>query len=149
MRLHDLRPAEGSRHRRKRLGRGESSGVGAKSGRGTKGLKKRSTVPVGFEGGQMPLQRRLPKLGGFRPRASVEYTVVNVGRIAEMFEAGTVVDPEELRRRGLAHKRLPVKVLGEGEIGKALTVRAHAFSKQARRKIEQAGGTADVNGVAT
>ena len=144
MKLHDLKPAKGSKHRIKRVGRGESSGIGKTSGRGMKGTKARKTVPAAFAGGQMPLQRRLPKWGGFTPRNRVEYTVVNVAKMSESFEAGSVVGPEELHRRGLVRKGMPVKVLGNGEISTALTVRAQKFSKTAADKIQQAGGRTEV-----
>lgn len=144
MRVHDLRPAKGAKHRVKRVGRGESSGRGKTSGRGTKGTKARGSMRPGFEGGQNPLQRRLPKLGGFRPRDRVEYAVVNIARIGAAFEAGATVDPSTLRSAGLVRKRGPVKVLAQGEITKALTVRANAFSAQAAEKIRAAGGTTEV-----
>jgi large subunit ribosomal protein L15 len=144
MRLHDLRPAPGSKRPRKRVGRGESSGRGKTSGRGQKGQKSRNNVAPWFEGGQMPIQRRVPKWGGFTNPNRVEYAVVNVARIAETFDAGAVVTPEALAERGLVRRRRPVKVLGNGEITKALTVRAHKFSKQASEKISGAGGTAEV-----
>lgn len=144
MKLHDLRPAEGARRRRKRVGRGMSSGSGKTAGRGTKGTKARGTIRPGFEGGQMPLHRRVPKWGGFTPRDCVEYAVVNVAELDRAFDAGAVVDPDTLRKRGLARKRMPVKILARGEISKALTVRADAFSKQAMQKITAAGGTAEV-----
>jgi large subunit ribosomal protein L15 len=108
-----------------------------------KGQKARNTVPAAFEGGQMPLQRRVPKWGGFTNPNRVSYAVVNVARLADAFEPGAVVTPEELAARGLVKRRKPVKVLGHGEISKALTVRAHRFSKQAAEKIKGAGGTAD------
>ena len=144
MRLHDLKPAPGAKHRRKRVGRGESSGLGKTSGRGMKGTKARKTVPPGFQGGQMSLQRRLPKLGGFTSRNRKEFAVVNLARLDRDFEAGATVGPEELVARGLVRKGMPVKVLGQGEISKALTVRANAFSKQAAEKIGRAGGAAEV-----
>ncbi len=144
MKLHDLRPAKGATHRTKRVGRGESSGLGKTSGRGTKGTKARKTVPAGFAGGQMPLQRRLPKWGGFTSRNRVEYAVVNLSRLESQFSPGAAVDPETLRRRGLVRSGLPVKVLATGELTKAMTVRANAFSRQARERIERAGGRAEV-----
>lgn len=143
MRLHDLKPAPGARQRRKRVGRGESSGRGKTSGRGMKGQKARNTVPAAFEGGQMPLQRRVPKWGGFTNLNRISYSVVNVARLGEIFEAGAVVTPEELAARGLVKRRRPVKVLGHGELSKALTVRAHKFSKQAAEKITGAGGSTE------
>jgi len=143
MRLHDLKPAPGSRHRRKRVGRGNAN-KGKTSGRGQKGQKARNSVHPWFEGGQMPLQRRLPKWGGFTNRNRVEYSVVNVERLAEVFDAGAVVTPDELSSRGIVRRRSKVKVLAQGDIGKALTVRAHRFSKQAEEKIRSAGGTTEV-----
>jgi large subunit ribosomal protein L15 len=144
MKLHELKPAPGAKHRRKRVGRGNASGTGKTSGRGMKGQKARGSVPLGFEGGQMPLQRRLPKWGGFTPRNRVEYAVVNVGRLDDSFEAGETVTPEALRERQLVRKGTPVKVLAAGELTKAITVKAHRFSKQAKDKIQAAGGTAEV-----
>jgi large subunit ribosomal protein L15 len=151
MRLHDLKPAKGATHRRKRVGRGEGSGLGKTSGRGQKGQKARNTVPQGFEGGQMPIQRRLPKLRGY-PRGGgrrtggtgQDYAVVNVDALAEKFDAGAAISPEDLVAKGLVRKRMKVKVLAQGDIAKALTVRAHRFSKQAKEKIEAAGGTTEV-----
>ena len=143
MRLHDLKPAPGSRHRRKRVGRGNAN-KGKTSGRGQKGQKARNSVHPWFEGGQMPLQRRLPKWGGFTNRNRVEYSVVNVERLAEVFDAGAVVTPDELSSRGIVRRRSKVKVLAQGDIAKALTVRAHRFSKQAEEKIRSAGGTTEV-----
>jgi large subunit ribosomal protein L15 len=143
MRLHDLKPAPGSRHRRKRVGRGNAN-KGKTSGRGQKGQKARNSVHPWFEGGQMPLQRRIPKWGGFTNRNRVSYAVVNVARLDEVFDAGAVVTPEELSSRGIVRRRSKVKVLAQGDIGKALTVRAHRFSKQAEEKIRSAGGTTEV-----
>ena len=144
MRLHDLKPAPGAKHRRKRVGRGEGSGKGKTSGRGQKGQKARNNIPPWFEGGQMPIQRRVPKFGGFTSPNRVEYEVVNVARLAEIFDAGAAIGPDDLAAKGLVRRRRPVKVLGQGDIGKALTVRAHKFSKQAAEKIRAAGGTAEV-----
>ncbi len=144
MRLHDLKPAPGAKHRKKRVGRGNSSGVGKTSGRGQKGQRARNTVPVWFEGGQMPIQRRIPKYGGFTNRNRVEYEVVNVSRLAEVFDAGATIGPEQLIERGLVRKRRPIKILAHGDITKALTIRANKFSKQAVEKIQGAGGTAEV-----
>ena len=144
MKLHELKPAPGAKHRRKRVGRGNASGTGKTSGRGMKGQKARGSVPLGFEGGQMPLQRRVPKWGGFTPRNRIEYAVVNVGRLDDAFEAGETVTPEALRERQLVRKGTPVKVLAAGELTKAITVKAHRFSKQAKDKIQAAGGTAEV-----
>lgn len=144
MKIHELKPAPGSRRRRKRVGRGEGSGKGKTSGRGQKGQKSRNNIPPWFEGGQMPIQRRIPKLGGFTNPNRVEYSVVNVARLHEVFDAGATIGPDELVEKGLVRRRRPVKVLGQGDIGKALTVRAHRFSKQAQEKIRSAGGTTEV-----
>ena len=143
MKLHHLRPAEGSKKRKIRVGRGEAGRRGKTAGRGTKGLKARSKVRRGFEGGQMPLQRRMPKLRGFRNPNRVEYTVINVERFNE-FEAGTTVTADDLRAGGLVKHRGKVKVLGEGEIDRALTIKAHAFSLGAVEKIKAAGGSVEV-----
>ena len=144
MKLHHLKPAPGAHRERTRVGRGHGSGKGKTAGRGTKGLYARNTLPVGFEGGQMPMQRRLPKLGGFTNRNRVEYTPVNVEAL-NGFEGGAVVDPAAMASRGLVRKRrAPVKILGRGELQVGLTVRAHAFSSSAREKIERAGGQAEV-----
>jgi large subunit ribosomal protein L15 len=143
VKLHHLKPAEGSKKRRIRVGRGESGRRGKTAGRGTKGLKARNTVRRGFEGGQMPLQRRMPKLKGFKNPNRDEYTVVNVERLAE-FDAGAMVTPDELRSMGLVKHRGRVKVLGQGEIDRPLTVKAHAFSLGAVEKIQAAGGSVEV-----
>jgi large subunit ribosomal protein L15 len=143
MKLHHLRPAEGSKKRKIRVGRGEGGRRGKTAGRGTKGLKARSKVRRGFEGGQMPLQRRMPKLRGFRNPNRVEYTVINVERLNE-FDAGATVTADDLRAGGLVKHRGKVKVLGEGEIDRALTVKAHAFSLGAVEKIKAAGGSVEV-----
>lgn len=143
MQLHHLRPAEGSKKRKIRVGRGEAGRRGKTAGRGTKGLKARSKVRQGFEGGQTPLQRRIPKLKGFRNPNRVEFTVVNVERLAD-FEAGTTVSPDELREAGLVKKRGKVKVLGQGDLEVALTVKAHAFSIGAADKIKAAGGSIEL-----
>ena len=143
MKLHHLRPPEGSKKRKIRVGRGEAGRRGKTAGRGTKGLKARSKVRRGFEGGQMPLQRRMPKLRGFRNPNRVEYTVINVERLNE-FDAGSTVTVDDLRAGGLVKHRGKVKVLGEGEIDRALTVKAHAFSLGAVEKIKAAGGSVEV-----
>ena len=143
MKLHHLRPAEGSKKRKIRVGRGESGRRGKTAGRGTKGLKARSKVRRGFEGGQMPLQRRMPKLRGFRNPNRVEYTVINVERLNE-FDAGATVTAYDLRAMGLVKHRGKVKVLGEGDIDRALTIKAHAFSLGAVEKIKAAGGSVEV-----
>jgi large subunit ribosomal protein L15 len=142
VKLHHLRPAEGAKKKPKRLGRGRSAGGGKTAGRGTKGTGARKNVPAYFEGGQMPLQRRVPKLKGFSNPNRVAYTPVNVELLAKYFDAE--VTPEALYAHGLARRGRPVKVLARGEIDKALTVRAHAFSDAAREKIETAGGSVEV-----
>lgn len=142
LKLHHLRGAPGSRKRKIRVGRGESGRRGKTAGRGTKGLKAREEIRQGFEGGQTPLTQRLPKLPGFKNPNKEYFALVNVGRLNQ-FRARSTVGPEELRSRGLLKKRGRVKVLAEGELTKALTVRAHAFSAEAARKIEAAGGTAE------
>jgi large subunit ribosomal protein L15 len=141
MKLHELSPAKGSTQRRKRVGRGPGSGLGKTAGRGHKGQKSRSGYHrlLGFEGGQMPLIRRVPKRG-FTNVFRQEYAVVNLSRLAALPEGTSEVTPETLRAAGLVRGDLPVKVLGGGEVGKALTVVAHKFSKSARAKIEAAGG---------
>ena len=144
MKLHHLKPAEGSKSRKIRVGRGESGRRGKTAGRGTKGQKARSKVRPGFEGGQMPLQRRMPKLKGFKNRNKEYFALVNVEKLADNFGAGDSVDPDVLRDKGLVKKRGRVKVLGEGDIDVALTVTAHAFSLGAVEKIKAAGGTVDV-----
>ena len=146
MELGRLHPAPGAKRPRKRVGRGPGSGQGKTAGRGHKGRGSRSggNTPPGYEGGQMPLQRRLPKRG-FRPLRRVEYAIVNVGQLTG-FPAGSTVGPEELRERGLVRGRRLVKCLADGSLDRALTVRAHAFSKQARERIAAAGGSAEVLG---
>jgi len=144
MQIDDLRPAKGSTHRRKRVGRGIGSGHGKTCGRGTKGDKARGQVPLGFEGGNTPLHRRLPQLRGFKSRNRVSYAVVNVADL-ESLDSGSQVDPQSLYEMGLlrdANER--VKVLGDGELTKKLSVRAHKFSTSAVAKIEAVGGTAEV-----
>lgn len=141
MKLHDLTPAKGSKKDKKRVGRGPGSGLGKTAGRGHKGQRSRSGYSrrPGFEGGQMPLVRRVPKRG-FTNIFRVEYAVVNLGDLAEM--EGDVT-PESLAAAGRVRRGRPVKVLGDGEIGRALTIKAHAFSASAREKIEAAGGTVE------
>ncbi len=153
MKLSDLHPAEGSTRRIKRIGRGIGSGHGKTAGRGHKGKGSRSggNTPPGYEGGQMPLQRRLPKRGFRRllvnERAREEFCCVNLRRFA-MFDAGATVDPSTMAERGLIRAGKQVKVLGDGTLAGALTIRAHAFSKSALEKIAAAGGTAEVIGSA-
>ena len=144
MKIHHLRPAAGSKRPRRRVGRGRAAGQGKTAGRGTKGYKARHQTKLGFEGGQMPLARRVPKLKGFRNPNRQEWAVVNVERLAQAFEGTREVDPEAMRERGLVRDGLPVKVLARGDVGRPITVRAHAFSAAARAKIEQAGGKAEI-----
>ena len=144
MKLHHLRPAPGARTERVRKGRGEGSGKGKTAGRGTKGSNARANMRIGFEGGQMPLQRRLPKLRGFNRPNKVAWSVVNLDRLAAAFPKGGGVDPDALVQAGLARKSTPVKVLGNGELSVALQVKAHAFSSTAAEKITAAGGTVEV-----
>ena len=141
MKVHDLKPAEGSRRRRKRKARGIAGKAGKTAGRGTKGQRARNTVPVGFEGGQLPLQQRLPKLRGFNNPFRVEYQAVNLDTIAE--SGLSEVSPETLLEKGLVGKSALVKVLGRGELDRAVTVKAHAFSKSAEAAITGAGGTVE------
>src|SRR3954471_19464916 len=139
MKIHDLQPSPGAKTPRRRVGRGIAGKGGKTAGRGTKGQGARNNIAPGFEGGQTPLMRRTPKAKGFKNPFRVEYVVVNLDTLAG-FDAGTEVDPGVLRSRGLVHKHGLVKVLGRGELDKALTVRAHAFSAAAVRAIEGAGG---------
>ncbi|MBN2840572.1 MAG: 50S ribosomal protein L15 [Coriobacteriia bacterium] len=148
MQLHDLSPAPGSRKNRKRVGRGNGSGHGSTAGRGDKGQNSRSGggKGPGFEGGQNPLHMRMPKLGGFKNRNRVEYAVVNVGRLEDLYGAGETVDVDSLFDKGvIKSKTTPVKVLGDGEITKALTVKIDKVSGPAQTKIEAAGGTVDLS----
>jgi large subunit ribosomal protein L15 len=141
IKIHHLRPAPGAKTAKTRVGRGEG-GKGKTAGRGTKGTRARKGVSAAFEGGQMPLHMRLPKLKGFKNRFRVEYQVVNVADLARLFPQGGTVGPDELAAAGAVRPRKPVKVLGEGELdGVALTVSAHAFSGSARDKITAAGGS--------
>src|SRR5207253_4265281 len=145
MDLSNLRPPRGAKHAKKRVGRGQGSGQGKTAGRGHKGAKSRSGYHFkrGFESGQMPLHRRVPKRGFHNP-FRVEYEVVNLDTIAAKFDGSVVVTPELLREHGLVHGAdRPVKVLARGELGKALTVRAHKFSGKAAEKIVAAGGNAE------
>ncbi len=144
MRLEDLKPAPGSTKKRKRIGRGPGSGHGKTSGKGHKGLNARSGggARPGFEGGQMPLYRRLPKRGFLPYGGKTEFAIVNVGDLSARFAAGSVVDPETLVASGLIRKsgRGAVKVLGDGDVAHALTVRVHKISEGAKQKLEAAGG---------
>jgi large subunit ribosomal protein L15 len=147
MDLSNLKPPKGMKHPKKRIGRGQGSGNGKTAGRGHKGAKSRSGFKFkrGFEGGQMPLHRRVPKRGFHNP-FRVEYEVVNLDMLAAKFDAGAVITPELLRERGLVPTGggRPVKILARGEVGKALTVRAHKFSGKASEKLQAAGGNAEV-----
>lgn len=156
MKIHDLRPAEGSTTKKTRVGRGIAAGKGKTAGRGTKGQRSRAgaSIPAWFEGGQTPIHIRLPKLRGFRNINDIQYEVVNVGAISEAIEAGKLlavdgapitVNADTLKDAGLVRRdRFPLKVLGDGEVSAKLFVLADAFTKSAREKIEAAGGTAQV-----
>ena len=142
IKIHHLRPAPGAKTAKTRVGRGEGGKGGKTAGRGTKGTRARKGVPAGFEGGQMPLHMRLPKLKGFKNPFRVEFQVVNVGDLATLFPQGGTVGPDELVEIGAVRRNQPVKVLGNGDLdGVALTVSAHAFSGSARDKIAAAGGS--------
>jgi len=142
MKLHHLRPAKGAKTAKTRVGRGRAGARGKTAGRGMKGTGARGTIRAGFEGGQMPLIRRIPKLKGFKNPNRVAFAPVNVEILAKYFDED--VTPEALYKHGLAHKGAKIKVLARGELDKKLTVKAHAFSKAAKEKIEAAGGTAEV-----
>ncbi len=141
LKVHHLRPAPGAKTAKTRVGRGEGS-KGKTAGRGTKGTGARKNTPENFEGGQMPLHMRLPKLRGFTNPFRVEYQVVNVARLAELFPEGGAVTPSDLVAKGAVRDGQLIKVLGNGEIAVAVQVSAHAFSASAKAKIEKAGGTA-------
>jgi large subunit ribosomal protein L15 len=141
LKVHHLRPAPGSKTARTRVGRGEAS-KGKTAGRGTKGTKARYQVPASFEGGQMPLHMRLPKLKGFKNNNKVEFQVVNVAQLSALFPEGGSVGVDELIALGAVRKNLPVKILGNGDIDVAVQVSAHAFSETAKSKIVAAGGSA-------
>ena len=143
MKPHELKPAEGAVKRPKRVGRGDASGKGKTAGRGTKGTRARGEVPAFFEGGQMPLARRVPKLKGFTPPNQKVYGAVNLSELESL--GSSDVGPDELRAAGLVHKRDKlIKILGHGDLSRAVNVTAHAFSQSARSKIEAAGGTVTV-----
>jgi large subunit ribosomal protein L15 len=147
MKLHDLRPAEGSTQKRKRVGRGTGSGKGKTSGRGTKGQNSRNGggVRANFEGGQLPLTKRLPKLRGFNNRFKVDYVPVNLDELDRRFEAAAAVDPETLAEAGLVgNARHPIVVLARGDVSKPLTVKVQRISASAKLKIEAAGGTVEI-----
>ena len=143
LKLHHLRPAPGAKTAKTRVGRGEGS-KGKTAGRGTKGTKARYQVPAAFEGGQMPLHMRLPKLKGFKNPFRVEFQVVNLDRLGELFPDGGSVTVSDLVAKGAVRKGQPVKVLGQGDISVAVQVSADAFSASAKEKIEAAGGTTTV-----
>jgi len=143
LKVHHLRPAPGAHTPKTRVGRGEGS-KGKTAGRGTKGTKARYQVPASFEGGQMPLHMRLPKLKGFKNPFKVEFQVVNLDRLGELFPEGGTVGIDELVAKGAVRDGHPVKVLGQGDISAKVQVSAHAFSASAKEKIEAAGGTVTV-----
>jgi len=146
MKLGELQPNPGAKHSPKRVGRGIGSGHGKTATRGHKGQHARNTVRPGFEGGQTPLHRRLPRYRGFNNLFRKEYAIVNLSQL-EAFEAGTVVTPELLKEKGIIHDvKDGVKILGDGEFTKSLTVQAHKFSKSAAEKLQAKGGTAEVIG---
>ncbi|BAK34131.1 30S ribosomal protein L15 [Microlunatus phosphovorus NM-1] len=140
LKVHHLRPAPGAKTAKTRVGRGEGS-KGKTAGRGTKGSKARNNIPEAFEGGQMPLHMRVPKLRGFKNPFRVEYQIVNVARIGELFPEGGVVGVDELVDKGAVRAGQPVKVLGNGDLAVAVQVSAHAFSGSAKAKIAAAGGS--------
>ncbi|GAB3659109.1 50S ribosomal protein L15 [Actinocorallia lasiicapitis] len=142
LKIHDLKPAPGAHKKKVRKGRGEAS-KGKTSGRGTKGTKARNTVRVGFEGGQIPLIRRVPKLKGFKNPNRVEFQVVNLDKLAELFPQGGEVTVEGLVEKGAVRANRPVKILGTGEISVAVQVKVNAFSGSAKEKIAAAGGSAE------
>ena len=146
MKLHELAPNPGATKKRKRVGRGIGSGHGKTCGRGHKGQKSRSgdrKLPSWFEGGQTPLHKRIPKRG-FRSPNRIEYSVVNVKVLDKLFSEGEEVNLQKLLEKGLVKPRMPVKILGDGKLSKRLIVKAHAFSKSAKEKIEKAGGVCEV-----
>ncbi|NUS53498.1 MAG: 50S ribosomal protein L15 [Streptomycetaceae bacterium] len=143
LKLHNLRPAPGAKTPKTRVGRGEGS-KGKTAGRGTKGTKARYQVPSAFEGGQMPIHMRLPKLKGFKNPFKVEFQVVNLDRLGELFPEGGAVTVEDLVAKGAVRDGHPVKVLGQGDLAVAVQVSANAFSGSAKQKIEAAGGTTTV-----
>ena len=142
IKVHHLRPAPGAKTAKTRVGRGEGS-KGKTAGRGTKGSKARKNISAAFEGGQMPIHMRLPKMKGFKNKNKVVFQVVNLDRLAELFPEGGQVGPQELVEAGAVRKGQPVKVLGQGELSVAVQVTAHRFSASAKDKIAAAGGTAN------
>ena len=143
MKVHDLKPAAGSRHEPRRVGRGIAGAGGKTAGRGTKGQGARNTVRIGFQGGQLSLIQRTPKARGFKNPFTIEYQAINLDAL-DAFETGSEVTPASMRSRGLVHKGALVKVLGRGQVTKALTVKAHAFSKAAVDAIQAAGGSVEI-----
>jgi large subunit ribosomal protein L15 len=143
MKVHELKPAPGSKHKKIRVARGIGGRRGKTAGSGTKGQGTRSSIKPGFEGGQTPLSRRTPKLKGFKNPFRIEYTVINLDHL-DGFEPGSEVTPETLRAKGLVHKHGLVKVLGRGEISRPLTIRVHAVSGAAAEAIRAAGGTVEI-----
>jgi len=141
LKLHHLRPAPGSKSAKVRVGRGEGGRRGKTAGRGTKGSKARNQIPARFEGGQLPIHMRLPKMRGFNSPFKVRYQVVNLDRLAELYPDGGEVTVESLAAKGAVRPQQPVKILGTGEISVAVQVTAHAFSGSAKEKIEASGGT--------
>jgi len=141
LKIHHLRPAPGAKTPKTRVGRGEAGSKGKTAGRGTKGTKARYQVPAHFEGGQLPLHMRLPKLKGFKNPFRVEYQVVNLDRLTELFPDGGDISAADLAAKGAVRPGRPVKVLGSGEAGAAFNITAHAFSASAKDKIEAAGGS--------
>ena len=141
LKLHHLRPAPGSKSAKIRVGRGEGGRRGKTAGRGTKGSKARNQIPARFEGGQLPIHMRLPKMRGFNTPFKVRYQVVNLDRLAELYPDGGEVTVESLAAKGAVRPQQPVKILGTGEISVAVQVSAHAFSASAKAKIEASGGT--------
>ena len=141
LKVHHLRPAPGAKTKKTRMGRGEAAGKGKTAGRGTKGSKARNRVPDRFEGGQMPLHMRVPKLKGFKNPFRVEFQVVNLDRLAALYPEGGEVSVVDLAAKGAVRRGRPVKILGTGEISVPVTVSAHAFSESAKEKIAAAGGS--------
>ena len=143
MKLHELQPRPGAHQPPRRVGRGHGSGRGKTAGRGTKGQGARNNIAPRFEGGQTPLHRRTPKAKGFKNPFRVEYQVVNLGRLAELYPEGGEVTPDDLAAKGAVRSGRPVKILGNGDISVTVQVKAHAFSGSAKDKITSAGGTAE------
>ena len=141
LKIHHLRPAPGAKTAKTRVGRGEGGKRGKTAGRGTKGTGARKNVPAGFEGGQMPLQMRTPKLKGFKNPFRVEYQIVNVGRLGDLFPQGGTITVEDLVEAGAVRDGALVKVLGNGDVSVAINVSANAFSASAKAKLEEAGGS--------